>query len=231
MVHMGHVRGLGPQRLQLERKDTRRPTWALLAESKSGTGNRHDGGRVQVRRALHRGPRLSPCSLLPDGQAKGQAGCMPTGVHSRAAQDMLFPASFLPPRTRCKGKAVTCFSASSPTVSAKNSGQKRSIILSPQRVCSWWMRVPPSSPPSCLPPAPQPLGHTLHCRRHQRQAGEVNADVIQSQFGNLFLKYMREEEIKMLATMTSAYLKEKMLKINPVSALFPQHFFNVSVIH
>lgn len=91
--------------------------------------------------------------------------------------------------------------------------------------------LPPSSPPSCLPPAPQPLGHTLHCRRHQRQAGEVNADVIQSQFGNLFLKYMREEEIKMLATMTSAYLKEKMLKINPVSALFPQHFFNVSVIH
>lgn len=53
-----------------------------------------------------------------------------------------------------------------------------------------------------------------------------------SQFGYLFLKYPRKEEINTMATRTSAtYFKEKIFIIKPVSALLPQNFFNVSVMH
>lgn len=52
------------------------------------------------------------------------------------------------------------------------------------------------------------------------------------EFGYLFLKYLRKEEINTMATRTSAtYFKEKIFTIKPVSALLPQSFFNVSVMH
>lgn len=52
------------------------------------------------------------------------------------------------------------------------------------------------------------------------------------EFGSLFLRYSRKEEVNMMATMTPAtYCKEKILKIKPISALPAQHFFNISVIH